>query len=130
MVWLVALFSPINMGVIFTRISENFQAQKQLMLETPNFSTFNIFLFEKFLENFAIYHSWDIYHLRKQHLRLPLISIQNLLKVSYSQLFIDKWNKNEFFSSYLSLQEETQTSTIIHNGEPKSKKIFFTFGAP
>lgn len=74
------------------------------------YATFNIFSFEYFFENlmflrFIILEIFTIISI--QHLKFPVISIKNLVKLIYILLLIKKWNLHEIFTSYLLSQEKT-----------------------
>ena len=111
---------------------KNFNSWKTVNATNTKLCNFEQISIWKFFEHFhapAIYHSWDIWN---RHLKLQLISRQNLKKLNYS-LLIEKLYPLEFLTTYLSLKEKTIDVSIlfddvtIHNAllKPKKKYVFW-----
>ena len=71
--------------VIFDNSAENFNSSKRVNVKTPNFATFNIFWFERVLENFMLlpFIILEIFTMSKTN-RSNSNSIPNLAKLNYS----------------------------------------------
>ena len=98
----------------------------------PNFANFNVFV-ERYLENFMFlpFISLVILAISIRHLKFPVISIQNLIKLNYSQLLIEKRCQHEILNNYFSQEKTTYFNIligdlIIQKGASKTKKLTLT----